>query len=130
MDVQSRSSSKMAEPSYFGNCPECHSTDGYVDTWDGHWFVCEQHQVRWRIAKNRPGRESMEAYINKQYIYAAMREEDPEFLSSDFYNSEPERERRALPERLPGYRKLNEDEIWYDPETIRCPQCCWEGKMS
>lgn len=37
---------------YFGGCPECGETDGYVNTGAAHWFVCNAHRVRWFVGIN------------------------------------------------------------------------------
>src|SRR5690348_17591745 len=40
------------ETPYFGGCPYCHKTDGYINVGREHWFVCDQHQTKWRIGEN------------------------------------------------------------------------------
>lgn len=40
------------EEQYFGNCPTCHKTNGYVNIGRHHWFICHQHQVRWCEGSN------------------------------------------------------------------------------
>ena len=37
---------------YFGCCPTCHETDGYLNIGKGHWFFCEAHKTRWYIGSN------------------------------------------------------------------------------
>jgi hypothetical protein len=37
---------------YFGVCPECHRTDGYINVGRGHWFYCQQHHTRWCVGSN------------------------------------------------------------------------------
>jgi len=37
---------------YFGLCPECGKTDGYVSVGCDHWFICEAHRTRWPIGAN------------------------------------------------------------------------------
>jgi hypothetical protein len=37
---------------YFGGCPVCGETDGYVNVRSSHWFVCDAHRVRWCIGAN------------------------------------------------------------------------------
>jgi hypothetical protein len=43
---------KMASDGYFGLCPICKKTDGYVNVGRSHWFICEEHRVRWCIGSN------------------------------------------------------------------------------
>lgn len=37
---------------YFGACPECGDTDGYLNVGKNHWFVCDAHRTRWYIGSN------------------------------------------------------------------------------
>jgi hypothetical protein len=41
-----------ADAAYFGGCPRCGSTDGYVNAGCGHWFVCNAHRVKWFVGSN------------------------------------------------------------------------------
>lgn len=41
-----------AEISYFGGCPHCGRTDGYLNIRRGHWFVCHTHRTRWLAGAN------------------------------------------------------------------------------
>ena len=40
------------EESYFGDCPKCHGSDGYLNIGRDHWFHCEEHKVAWRVGSN------------------------------------------------------------------------------
>jgi hypothetical protein len=42
----------MVIEGYFGLCPTCKKTDGYVNVGRSHWFICEEHRVRWCIGAN------------------------------------------------------------------------------
>ena len=35
------------EDNYFGVCPICHKTDGYLDIGSKYVFFCIKHRVRW-----------------------------------------------------------------------------------
>lgn len=37
---------------YFGLCPTCHSTDGYLNLRSNHIFLCDAHKVAWPIGSN------------------------------------------------------------------------------
>ena len=37
---------------YFGACPECGETDGYMNVGKDHWNVCERHKTCWPIGAN------------------------------------------------------------------------------
>jgi hypothetical protein len=38
--------------SYFGVCPNCGRTDGYINVGRGHWFFCKEHKVTWLAGTN------------------------------------------------------------------------------
>lgn len=44
--------SVKGQSEYFGVCPQCHKTDGYINVGEGHWFLCEEHKVRWFVGAN------------------------------------------------------------------------------
>src|SRR5215472_2080732 len=37
---------------YFGGCPECGKTDGYLNVGRDHWFFCKEHKTRWCAGAN------------------------------------------------------------------------------
>ena len=37
---------------YFGGCPHCGQTDGYVNVGREHWFVCDRHKTKWHVGSN------------------------------------------------------------------------------
>ena len=37
---------------YFGVCPICHKTDGYVNVGRTHVFYCKEHKVSWCAGAN------------------------------------------------------------------------------
>jgi hypothetical protein len=37
---------------YFGLCPTCHKTDGYLNVGRSHWFVCDEHRTKWCAGAN------------------------------------------------------------------------------
>jgi hypothetical protein len=39
-------------PNYFGDCPECHQNDGFLNVHKNHWFFCDEHQTRWHAGWN------------------------------------------------------------------------------
>jgi hypothetical protein len=40
--------SAITTDEYFGGCPTCGCTDGYINVnVKEHWFVCDTHRVRW-----------------------------------------------------------------------------------
>ena len=37
---------------YFGGCPYCGDTSGYLNVGRGHIFVCDEHKTAWPIGSN------------------------------------------------------------------------------
>ncbi|MDB5637760.1 MAG: hypothetical protein JWP51_2668 [Bradyrhizobium sp.] len=37
---------------YFGGCPICHMTNGFLNSGSEHWFVCDVHRVKWYVGSN------------------------------------------------------------------------------
>jgi len=37
---------------YFGRCPLCNNTDGYVNVESSHWFFCSERKVMWCAGAN------------------------------------------------------------------------------
>jgi hypothetical protein len=60
----SRENRKMSEKidveNYFGGCPQCGKTDGYVNVREhnlstngpAHWFRCDAHRTKWCVGAN------------------------------------------------------------------------------
>lgn len=42
----------MAIDGYWGLCPICKKTHGYVNIGRNHWSICEKHRTRWWIGSN------------------------------------------------------------------------------
>ena len=32
---------------YFGGCPKCGKTDGFINVGPKHWFICDEHKTTW-----------------------------------------------------------------------------------
>jgi hypothetical protein len=41
-----------ADNHYWGVCPTCHRTDGYINAGRTHIFFCREHRTRWIIGAN------------------------------------------------------------------------------
>lgn len=41
-----------AKENYFGGCPECGNTNGYLNLRSTHVFVCDEHKTGWIIGAN------------------------------------------------------------------------------
>jgi hypothetical protein len=63
---------------YFGGCPECGKTNGYINVQAAHWFVCDEHLTKWAAGWN---------------LFSSWKEESEE-------------EHRANARKLSGYRKV------------------------
>src|SRR5215216_3188272 len=44
--------SESANENYFGVCPYCGKSDGYLNVGKGHWFYYETHRVKWFVGSN------------------------------------------------------------------------------
>jgi hypothetical protein len=51
-EVRKSASRELIHDNYFGTCPRCHQTDGYVNVGASHWFVCDKHKTKWFIGEN------------------------------------------------------------------------------
>lgn len=43
---------KVRTTEYFGGCPHCGSSDGFLNFGRDHWGICHKHQVKWYIGSN------------------------------------------------------------------------------
>ena len=43
---------KVTTDEYFGGCPHCGETAGYINIGRDHWFVCDRHKTKWWIGSN------------------------------------------------------------------------------
>lgn len=48
-DLASR---KVLSDGYFGTCPDCGKSDGYINIGKSHWFYCAEHRVKWMVGAN------------------------------------------------------------------------------
>jgi hypothetical protein len=37
---------------FTGGCPTCHKTNGYLNVYRAHFFICHEHKVRWLRGEN------------------------------------------------------------------------------
>lgn len=52
----------MTIEEYFGTCPECHKSDGFLNVGRLHFGRCETHRTYWAIGSN---------------LFSGWRDEDP-----------------------------------------------------
>ena len=50
--VAERESSIQDQNLYWGRCPQCGQSDGYLSIGRGHWFYCKAHAVKWCAGEN------------------------------------------------------------------------------
>jgi hypothetical protein len=74
---------------YFGGCPQCGETDGFVNVGRAHWFTCDEHRTAWCIGSN---------------LFSGWREETDEIWDKNA-------------EKLKGYTVV--EPIYPDPESAR-----------
>ena len=41
-----------ADATFFGSCPQCRGSDGFLNLGRSHWGLCDAHQVKWPIGSN------------------------------------------------------------------------------
>jgi len=66
--------------SYFGGCPECAKSDGYMNVGRNHWFTCDRHKVKWHVGSNLFSdwrRESKDKWRRNEYRLRYYREVQP-----------------------------------------------------
>jgi hypothetical protein len=50
--VAEREPSIQDQNLYWGRCPQCGKSDGYLSIGRIHWFYCEAHRVKWCAVEN------------------------------------------------------------------------------
>jgi hypothetical protein len=53
---------------YFGGCPHCGDTQGYLNVRGNHWFVCDAHRTKWCVGYN---------------LFSDWKDEDPEVWTAN-----------------------------------------------
>ena len=70
---------------YYGSCPLCGKTDGYLDTPGGHVFVCDTHKTSWLVGSGlftvEASDDELRANRDKLAVY---REVEPLALDQTF----------------------------------------------
>ena len=54
---------------YFGVCPTCHRTNGFINVGSGHWYFCSEHKTAWCIGSN---------------LFSCWRDETPEQQKAEY----------------------------------------------
>lgn len=62
---------------YFGGCPECGRTNGYLNIGRNHWLVCDEHRTKWLVGSN---------------LFSCWREEDETIWRQNWERLQPYRE--------------------------------------
>ena len=44
--------SEITTDEYFGGCPECGDSSGYLNVGRDHWAVCDEHRTAWNFGAN------------------------------------------------------------------------------
>ena len=80
-DVELPTSPRYAKAQhYFGGCPECGDTNGYLNVGGNHWFVCDAHKTKWCVGYGLFSswqEESESAWAANAAKLETMREVDP-----------------------------------------------------
>jgi hypothetical protein len=56
---------------YFGLCPHCHRTNGFINVGPSHWMYCCEHQTKWCIGANLFGSWKSESEADQRAQYDA-----------------------------------------------------------
>ena len=51
-DVVKLDPQRVTTDEYFGGCPECGKSNGYLNVGRNHWAVCDTHKTTWPIGAN------------------------------------------------------------------------------
>jgi hypothetical protein len=51
-EVKADETPAVGQDGYFGLCPACRRTDGYINVERAHWFFCKAHKNKWYIGSN------------------------------------------------------------------------------
>ncbi len=43
---------EVATDQYFGGCPHCGGSDGFLNDGSQHWFFCDRHKTKWCAGSN------------------------------------------------------------------------------
>ena len=56
---------------YFGVCPICRKNDGYINVGRGHWFLCDEHKIKWLAGSNLFDSSKEQTEEEQRQIYDA-----------------------------------------------------------
>ena len=75
----------MFADDYFGLCPRCHWTDGYINLGCDQWFYCRRHRTKWCSGSNLLDSWRFETKAEQRAEYEAMDFGSYERVESFFY---------------------------------------------
>lgn len=52
VETKKPSAAERGFDDYFGVCPHCHKSDGFVNIGKEHWFFCHEHKTMWFVGSN------------------------------------------------------------------------------
>jgi hypothetical protein len=73
---------KKQADGYFGLCPHCRNTDGYINISKNRWFICAEHKMMWFVGINLFSSWKDQTGDEQRRIYS-------EFGIGDFVEVEP-----------------------------------------
>ena len=118
---------------YFGGCPECGKTNGFLNVGGDHWFVCHAHKKRWSPGSNLFScwKEETEAawaanaallkgYEETEPLMVGCWPQDPEARAAedaiwDFEKAWTERNRRVGVDPQNRVASAAKAELWFSP---------------
>jgi hypothetical protein len=63
---------KKQADGYFGLCPHCRNTDGYINISKSHWFICAEHKMIWRVGINLFSSWKDQTEDEQRWIYSEL----------------------------------------------------------
>src|SRR4051794_25638716 len=74
---------------YYGDCPRCRRSDGYVNVGRHHWIVCDACRTKWYVGSNLFSSwrdETLEVWEENAQLLSGYEEVEP-FREEDIYRA-------------------------------------------
>jgi hypothetical protein len=84
----------------FGVCPICHTTDGYLNVGNNHWFLCHTHKTKWAVGAN---------------LFSSCMDETPEQQRAEQEQIGFAQYRDVEPYRATGAQEVPDESVFYRP---------------
>jgi hypothetical protein len=77
---------KRSHDAYFGGCPFCGCSDGWLNVGRVHWIRCDWHHTKWSPGANLFSswrEEDQGIWQRNSYLLSTYREVEPRFCDAD-----------------------------------------------